>query len=113
MTSVFQLTDRLDYRTELVAEEFQIVMTEERLERVKTAVLRYLHGQGHPFPERAEALIGREKFSTTSQDPLYRACRFIKTTSGLVTLPTDRERNFTVSLFSVFKTLYSRFLHTL
>jgi len=74
----------------------------EELERVlpdiKRAMERYLLGIGHPFPDRVVGLVESEVVLKDNADPGYRARRFVKALSGLLTMPAT-PRKFTVIIY--------------
>lgn len=67
-------------------------MTTYQVQRIQTAVVRYLLGNGDPYPQRVSGLLDEETLRQNQLDSGYRARRLVKVTSGLSMMPTSGRR---------------------
>jgi hypothetical protein len=102
---LYQVTDILNYDAE--SEDIATVLGEGSLDKVKLGIEQYLHGKGHPWPERMKGLIPEEQLVKDSENPLIKCQALLKALTGVgSTLPQDYKR-FKANIFST----YSVFLN--
>ena len=90
LRSVENLIQHLDFQLSHLSH-----ITEDDHDAFQIKFTRYLRGTGHPsnLPENLLPLATRQE---KADDKLYRARRFLKTLTGLSTLPSDSDWKITV-----------------